>query len=124
MKYNTLEMADYLLPYNHMLKIEEKQRIFSIRNRMVEIGDNFGKIEDCFCGSEETMSHIYNCETLNGEKSDIKYENIHTGNLSEQTKVFRRFEINMKSRNEIRLLRDEKKKSPCDQSNDPLDCIK
>ena len=108
-KYKALEMADYLLPYNHMLKIEEKQRIFSIRNKMVEIGDNFGKIEECFCGSKETMSHIYNCEALNGEKSDTSNENIHTGNISEQTKVFRRFEINMKSRNQIRLMRDERK---------------
>ena len=90
---------------------------------MVEIGDNFGKIEECFCGSKETTSHIYNWEALNGEKSDTSNENIHTGNLNEQTKVFRRFEINMKSRNPIRLMRDEKKKSPCDQSNDPLDCI-
>ena len=27
-KYKALEMADYLLPYNNMLKIEEKQRFF------------------------------------------------------------------------------------------------
>ena len=43
MVYESLEMADYLLPYNDRLKIEEKQTMFKIRNRMVEIGNNFGK---------------------------------------------------------------------------------
>ena len=122
MVYDSLEMADYLLPYNDRLKIEEKQTMFKIRNRMVEIGNNFGKKEDCFCGVKETMSHIYTCEFLNDEKSDNAYENIHTGNLSEQIEVFKRFEINIKRRNQIRLIRDEQNETPCDQSNDPLDC--
>ena len=68
------------------------------------------------------MSHIYTCEFLNDEKSDNAYENIHTGNLSEQIEVFKRFEINIKRRNQIRLMRDEQNETPCDQSNDPLDC--
>ena len=55
MVYDSLEMADYLLPYNDRLKIEEKQTMFKIRNRMVEIGNNFGKKEDCFCCVKETM---------------------------------------------------------------------
>ena len=54
--YNSLEMADYLLPFNTM-KITEKQNIFSIRNRMIDIKDNFGKSDNCICGSEENMNH-------------------------------------------------------------------
>ena len=72
------------------------------------------------CGRQFRKQVIYYCEALNGEEEK---KNIHTGNLSEETKVFRRFEINMKSKNQIRLMRDEQKKSPSDQSNDPLDCI-
>ena len=41
--YNNLEMADYLLPLNDLLSIEEKINMFSTRNRMVDIADNFGK---------------------------------------------------------------------------------
>ena len=49
-QYARLEMADYLMPYNKKLSIEEKRQLFSIRNRMLEIGNNFGKGEKCiFC---------------------------------------------------------------------------
>ena len=65
------------------------------------------------------MSHIYNCKLLNVEKSDNAYEKIHTGNLIEQIEVYRRFEINITKRNQIR---DEQNGTPCDQSFDPLDC--
>ena len=36
-------MAEYLMPNNEMLNIEEKQEIFSVRNRMVNIGYNYGE---------------------------------------------------------------------------------
>ena len=114
MVYESLEMAEYLLPYNDRLKIEDKQTMFKIRNRMVEIGNNIGKKEECICGVKETMSHIYTCVFINFDKFDNAYENIHTGNLSEQIEVYNRFEINIKRRNQIRLIRDEQNETPCD----------
>ena len=35
------------MPNNDILDIEEKQELFSIRNRMVNIGYNYGKNEKC-----------------------------------------------------------------------------
>ena len=89
-KYESLEMAEYLLPFNNQLSIGEKQSMFAIRNRMVEIGDNFGEVEKCHCGIKENMLHIYNCEYLNKNEIETSYENIHNGNRFEQIKVFRR----------------------------------
>lgn len=44
-EYSSLKMADYLLP-NDDLTITEQRRIFSIRNRMINIENNFrGKLE-------------------------------------------------------------------------------
>ena len=36
-EYNTIEMAEYLMPYNWKLHIEEKRKMFEIRNRMTRI---------------------------------------------------------------------------------------
>ena len=53
--YSELEMANYLLPLNDKLKIEEKQRLFAMRNRMIEIPNNFGKFETYYCGEQEKI---------------------------------------------------------------------
>ena len=45
--YKRLEMSEYLMPHNEKLSIEEKQRLFSVRNRLVEKGNNFRKNEEC-----------------------------------------------------------------------------
>ena len=73
-RYSDIEMADYLLPVNSELTIEQKQKMFSVRNRMIEISENFpGKeIDDkCYCGKDESMSHIYYCEKLHDSKPPI-----------------------------------------------------
>ena len=116
--YQKLDMADYLMPYNKGLNIEEKRYLFSIRNRMVDAGNNFGKNEKCkMCDNNEDMNHIYICEKLNEQEIRIPYEKIYKGNLFEQIEVFRRFEKNMKIRNEEILKKDQ---SPCDPYCDPL----
>ena len=59
--YSSLKMAEYLLP-NEEFSISEKRRIFSIRNRMVNIENSFrGKKirKTCPCGQIEDMKHIY-----------------------------------------------------------------
>ena len=47
-QYPELQMAEYLLPNNSGLSIEDKCRIFEMRNKMViNIPDNFFKTESC-----------------------------------------------------------------------------
>ena len=92
-------MADYLVPNESGLTIEEKQEMFAIINRMVNISYNFpqnNRIDLCCCGEEETMEHIYNCTTMNNKESNIPYNRIYNGNIGEQVEIFRRFQSNMK----------------------------
>ena len=110
-EYSSLEMAEYLLPYNHEVKIDEKQRIFAIKNRMVDIPYNFGKTEVCHCGETETMSHIYLCQYLNKEETVIPYEKIYNGKVSEQTEIMKRFESNMSRRNELKIKSEQDKQN-------------
>ena len=107
-------MAEYLIPYNSKLNIEEKRKMFEIRNRMTKIPNNFGnKEEKCVCGQVENLPHIYLCESYNEKKVEISYKELYNGNLLNQIEIFRRVEKNLKKRTEI--------KSPCDLS-DPLNC--
>ena len=79
--YNEIKMADYLLPYGESLSISEKRYIFSMRNRMIPIPENFpnknqNKDEKCKqCKQTENMKHIYICN-MNQENKDIQYEKI------------------------------------------------
>ena len=97
--YNKLEMAEYLLPHNKEMNNEEKQNTFAIRNDMVEIPDNYGKVETCICGKKEDMKHVYSCDMLSKEEIEIQYENIYNGNIHNQRKVLKRFEDDLKKRN-------------------------
>ena len=97
--YKRLEMSEYLMPHNEKITIEEKQRLFSVRNRMINIGNNFGKNEECMiCKQREDMNHIYNYKYQNKESNKIPFGKIYTGNLNEQIKVFRIFEENFKNK--------------------------
>ena len=94
--YTNLEMAEYFMPHNDKLNIEEKRRLFSVRSRMVEIADNFGKIELCkMCETKQDMEHIYNCKYLNEEQNKIKFEQIYIGNLNQQIQIWKKFEMNL-----------------------------
>ena len=114
LKYLDLSMSEYLLPTNSELSIEEKQRLFGVKTRMTIIPSNYPKPNEtyiCHCGLREDMKHIYICEMNNEEKEpELEYEKIHTGNISEQIKVFRKFEINFEKRRIIRT----KETFPCD----------
>ena len=106
-----LSMAEYLLPSNTALTISERQQMFAVKNRMVEIPANFPnpKIENiCICGEKEDMKHIYQCETINdGEQPDLKYEKIFEGNICEQIEVFRKFERNFENRKNLNEIKKE-----------------
>ena len=45
-RYKTLEISEYLLPFNNRLNIEEKRKLFETRNRMTRIPYNFGKKDE------------------------------------------------------------------------------
>ena len=109
-RYSDIEMADYLLPVNSELTIEQKQKMFLVRNKMIEISENFpGKeIDDkCYCGKDESMSHIYYCEKLNNnEPQQLKYEEIFEGKLNNQITIFKKFEQNLEKRE---MLMEEEK---------------
>ena len=125
MEYSSLRMSDYLLPSTKGLTISDKQELFAIKNRMVEISFNFPKnknIDTCQCGEEETIEHIYSCKLLSKqEEHQLPYKLIFTGNIGEQITIFRSFQNNMKERENI--LKKEKQKNknshviPC---GDPL----
>ena len=96
--------------------------ILFLKNLDIGISQNFGGKENCVCGNEETMSHIYSCEYLNIEETELEYEKIFNRNISEQISIFRRFENNLKARNKRRL-ETETNDLTCDQFNDPLNCV-
>ena len=87
-RFEDLRMAEYLLPENRSLNINEKQKLFEVKNRMIKIPINFPKNNmknNCYCGKEETMEHIYNCEIFNnGTENILEYNKIYKGSLSEQ----------------------------------------
>ena len=60
-KYKEFQMAEYLLPNEILKSIEDQRYLFAIRNKMIEIPANIGKDENCICGKQEKMSHIYDC---------------------------------------------------------------
>ena len=109
-----LSMVEYLQPLNKIPTITEKQKMFEVKTRMVNIPTNFPKQNMeyiCPCGEKENMEHLYNCEMLNdGVKPKLKYEKLYNGNLFEQCEVFRTFEKNFEKRKTFT------KESPCDRS--------
>ena len=108
MKYKCLEMADYLQPFDNVLTIEEKQYVFSLRNRMLNIPYNIGNNKhECYCGELEDQKHVYNCEILSENKDQkCEYENIFKGNNNQQKEIMQIFKENMDTR--------EKLNFPCD----------
>ena len=81
------------------MNIEDKRKMFALRNRMTQIPYNYGKKEEkCVCGTVETMQHIYSCESLNSKKTNLDYNLVYNGNLNTQVEIFRRFEDNLEKR--------------------------
>ena len=134
--YLNITMADYLLPNNNLSNFD-KQRIFAIRNKMIEIPNNFpmgNKETNCSCGEKEEMPHIYNCEQLSKNRILIvKYENIYKEDVEKQFEVYKRFEENFEAREQImnekernmqskKIHQVNKRKAPGDPLVDPLDC--
>ena len=113
--YSSLEMADYLLPFNNTLTINEKCELFAVRNKMINIPSNFSSNCEmkCGCGQIETMKHIYECEMLNkNENNVIPYEKVYNGNLRQKIEVYKRFKKIWMNREKLKDLTS----NPCDIS--------
>ena len=120
-KYSELKMAEYLLPGYENITIEEQRNIFSIRNRMVEIHQNFptsNRKELCECGGEETMKHIYLCEYLseNNETNKPNFEEIFEEKVTQQKEVNKIFQKKFQKRSK----RTEESQTNAILSKDPL----
>ena len=113
--YQESQMCEYLLPGDNNLSISDKRNMFSIRNRMVNIFSNFPYKqeldENCVCGETETMEHIYTCTKLNSDKIILPYSYIHTGNVTQQIIVYKRFKQSYERREEIKNQKDKMKPS-------------
>ena len=100
--YDRIETAYYLMP-NNELSIEQKKKIFSIRNRMFNIPSNFVSREKntnkCVCKQREDMEHIYECRYLNENTVEIKFEEIFGEKIKSQKKILERFEKSVNMRN-------------------------
>ena len=113
MKYDSLELSEYLQPINDELSIEQKREMFSVKNRMIDIPYNFPRKNMhniCVCGETEDMSHIYNCEMLNIDEPNLSYETIYTGNMKQQIEVYKIFKQNLDKREFIK----SEIETPCD----------
>ena len=94
--YYRLKMSEYLLPQkNENLSIADKQYIFAIRNRMIDIEFNFPKNKIskrlCCCGELENMNHIYSCKMLNQESIKTSFEEIFNDDIRKQKIIYERF---------------------------------
>jgi hypothetical protein len=65
----------------------------------VNLKGKYDTLECDACGKEEeTQEHILVCEELNKDKDnqEFKYENLFNGTVTEQVKIAKRFEGNLK----------------------------
>ena len=102
-EHNAILMRKYLQPNNEKMKKEDAQLIFKLRCRMTQIKVNlkgkYDTLECDACGKEkETQQHILVCEELNKDKEiqEFKYENLFNGTVTEQLKIAKIFEENLK----------------------------
>ena len=99
--YPHIEMSEYLMPFNE-LSIDDKRKLFSIRNKMVKISSNFSSKQNntskCICHETEDMEHIYVCKYLNEKEIIVEYEKLFNGNMIELTYILRRYEENLEKR--------------------------
>ena len=103
MEHTAIIMRKYLQPNNIKMKKEDAQLIFKLRCRMTQIKVNLkGKYDTLECDAcgkdEETQQHILVCEELNKDKEiqEVKYENLFNGVVTEQLKIAKIFEENLK----------------------------
>ena len=105
-------MADYMMPNEAKMTINDQRNIFAMRNRMVLIPSNFSENnlkEVCVCGHEANMKHLYICEYWNDGNilEKIPYDKIFSDNVSEQLKISKQFFKNLEEREKIQNEKNE-----------------
>ena len=102
--YPQVEMSEYFMP-NNELSIEDRRKLFSIRNKMYQISSNFcskkNNTSKCVCQETEDIEHIYICKKLNEEEAQVEYEKLFCGNMNELTYILRRYEENLEKREQF-----------------------
>ena len=67
------------------------------------------------------MEHIYLCKILNKEEEQLPYKQIFNGNIGEQITIFKRFQKNMKERENLWKIEKQKNENlHVIPSGDPL----
>ena len=119
--YQKIEIAEYLSPSNSELTIEERRKLFGIRNDMILMNLSKPKMNKiCSCGIIENLEHIYSCKTLNSEEIEVPFQNIYSKNKKNQIIAFRRMEKALNIReNNIKQIGDS---FPCDLSGSTTFC--
>ena len=89
--YSRIQLSDYLLPTNDKQTIEQKRRLFAIRNKMVNIPSNFSSSKTkiiCYCGDVEFISYstIQFWYTMEALRNKLKYITFLKINLKEEQK--------------------------------------
>ena len=95
----SLKMAEYLSPLSTGISIEDRRKLFVIRNNMIDIPSNMKSRNEnvkCLCGEKESQKHILECKLLNDVDPSVEYEKVFNGNLREQIEVMRIIDENMK----------------------------
>ena len=105
-EYFGLQMAEYLMPNFENHSIDNKRKIFEIRNRMLPISANFPSSKEdkiCWCGQNENTKHIYICKYWCNESETTKFEMIYTDDMPQLSKVFKQYEIKLKLREDFKI---------------------
>ena len=111
-KYTKIEMQDYLTPESKLTVIE-KQDIFKMRTRMLDIKENMkGKHSNFHCEAcqlkgikkRETQKHVYKCKNLNTKGRQIKYKEIFGRDTTKMKKVLNRINENLKNIKQLKTI--------------------
>ena len=87
--YQKIEIAEYLSPSNSELTIEERRKLFGIRNDMILMNLSKPKMNKiCSCGIIENLEHIYSCKSLNSKKIEVPFQDIYSKNTKNQINTF------------------------------------
>ena len=99
---NTYRLDPYLA--SNSITTEEKQTLFKLRTRMVEVKTNFkshyGQDLTCkFCSEDDTQSHLLSCKELvaNLDTSEVTYSDIYK-DLNKQEEIARIYTLILKAR--------------------------
>ena len=107
LRHDKIQMAEYLEPNNHKIKINEAQLLFKLKSKMTNVKTNYsGSFKDnlnCdLCQNEgkkrrDTQKHTLICPVINRDNVENNYSNyksIRKGDIIDQLKVVRKFKIN------------------------------